>query len=886
MGLFSKKLTKQRLTNQIKTQMISNENLMLSDFYKQEKVKENQLKSKIAHPPKWVFKKESYKAEKQEEINELRTVYNNVFDLETMDAASTEVEDIKNELKEKREINQPNKPADIEEISKRQDVFTLDKLLTTNISEESFDELKKDLSTYRKLKMDVRIKGSGDWDDDKKASLEKLIAGPVKESMVPILKSVFGDIPTEDGMRFLKEKHPEILSMMYYSVLLKKAENECGKLIRTDMFGLNKIVPGEYAQLYSQRQITGSLLAELLNGREKLLEEFNRFVNKSQADETKEDEDFHIENNIQTKEEIHTEKPVQVEKEVHTEKKVQVEKEVHTEKKVQAKEEIQAKENSKYLKILQKLEAGDKMNKTLIQHQYANSPVAMIWNLYDECKAYAEGRESWRTLEDDDLRKLIAKFEKNGCFNNFGQFTEIAKSKSSWLNDSNYGVRYLMNENEQLFWQHMLIAITDRLSKVYASNNLFPEGQTALSKAVASLKEDLQKDKEKRKQIDNMNAKFIEHRRNTLKKVSDDHPESFPYYEFMNSEVVKSNHFYDKHIGDKPGLFKRDDFTVFDSNNPQVLEAYVEKFKERLSDKNHDPILDDFYYYLKKHVNYRISVINKINELSKKKASSDNSKYKLVKESPTKYELEGYKLNRQTSGQGCWSVAMSAMLKSKGIELSQEELRSYRYAIDEQKENHYADSYYQNTNSVSSITDHMNLIAQLMPDQILYQKVFYTYGQTKNKLADNILAAVDHAINMHKTPLVILYKGHFRTIYGRDGNMLYMHDSMENETQFLYASDIAEQILKCENSGVYWLEDKPEEINGERTVANDGDYLLYYDKEDNLQHGNQIDEIPDEDAAVKHYNYYKYGVGGNFKQGFNTFAYLTDAKRKNAKPNA
>lgn len=874
MGLFSKKLTKQRLTNQIKTQMGSNENMLLSDFYKQAKVKENQLKSKIAHPPKWVFKKESYKAEKQEEINELRTVYNNVFDLETMDTASTEVEDIKNELKAKREVNEPNKPSDIEEISKRQDVFTLDKLLTTNINEESFDELKKDLFTYRKLKMDVRIKGTGDWDDDKKASLEKLITGPMKESMVPILKSVLGDVPTEDGMRFLKDKHPEILSMMYYSVLLKKAENECSKLIRTDMFGLNKIVPGEYAQLYSQRQINSSLLAELLNGKEKLLEEFNRFVNKTQADETKEDEDFHIENNIQTEEEIHTEKPVQVKEEVHTEKKVQ------------AKEEIQVKENSKYLEILQELEADDKMNKTLIQHQQANTPLAMIWNLYDECKAYAEGKESWRTLKDEDLIKLIAKFEKNGCFNNFGQFTEIAKSKASWLDDSNYGVRYLMNENEELFWQHMLIAITDRLSKVYASNKLFPEGQTALSKAVTSLKEDLQKDKEKGKQIDNITAKFIEHRRNTLKKVSDDHPESFPYYEFMNSEVVKSNNFYDKHIGDKPGLFKRNDFDVFDSNDPQVLEAYVEKFKERLVDKNHDPILDDFYACLKKHVNYRIGVINKVNEPSKKKASSDNSKYKLVQESSTKYELEGYKLNRQTSGQGCWSVAMSGMLRSKGIELSQEEIRSYRYAIDGQKKNHYADSYYQNTNSVSSITDHMNLIAQLMPDQILYQKVFYTYGQSKDKLAKNILATVDHAIAKHKTPMSILYKGHFRTIYGRDGDILYMHDSMKSETQFISVSDMAEQISKCENAGAYWLEDKPEEVNGERTVANDGDYLLYYDKEDNLQHGNQIDEIPDEDAAVKHYNYYKYCVGGNFMQGFNTFAYLTDAKRKNAKPDA
>ena len=166
----------------------------------------------------------------------------------------------------------------------------------------------------------------------------------------------------------------------------------------------------------------------------------------------------------------------------------------------------------------------------------------------------------------------------------------------------------------------------------------------------------------------------------------------------------------------------------------------------------------------------------------------------------------------QTSGNGCWSYSFSLLLKSRGIELSQEKIRGWRPNISGQYKNEAEKVEFMkknnstvqrmNTDSENTVFENADILMDVLPNTAMNQisikpvapEMIMVDGEPAqgqdleiikkyhNELVEKQLREIIRkAINEDHSPLAITWDGHYVTITGisEDGNTIRFENSME-----------------------------------------------------------------------------------------------------------
>ena len=228
---------------------------------------------------------------------------------------------------------------------------------------------------------------------------------------------------------------------------------------------------------------------------------------------------------------------------------------------------------------------------------------------------------------------------------------------------------------------------------------------------------------------------------------------------------------------------------------------------------------------------------------------STNKKEPELIQQDKKTILKLSKQRNQTADNGCWSVALSMMLESRGVELPQEVIRAYRspYAKWKEDKSGSIQNNYTKKDQAVSIGERADLIADVLPNTLLHIRQYPVgerfYSQDtkisgkpfeKNylkKAADVLFEDIRSAITEKKSPLSLTISGHVWTVIGVDeNNKILFKDSKgspPDATRSCSAQDIvdfAEKRLKAGGSNAIelgWLEDIKKEdgvILGDRKL--------------------------------------------------------------------
>ena len=244
---------------------------------------------------------------------------------------------------------------------------------------------------------------------------------------------------------------------------------------------------------------------------------------------------------------------------------------------------------------------------------------------------------------------------------------------------------------------------------------------------------------------------------------------------------------------------------VLNSGNLELLNNFKINNLDKLNDPNYLPA--------KKYLDARIRNAERIQAYENKAklfASQKKAPYK-----PPVVEAEGFILipnieypDYQTSSNGCWSISYSTLLKSRGINISQEEIRQWR---PDYKENAGLDErankerkVLMNTDTSNSIYENADLVGKVLPNtavNMLRMEAFEPgtmtingnplneqqknivqqeyLKQVKEKLRSTLLSSFTD----HQSPVAISMGGHYVTVTGisLDGNRIMYEESLGRE---------------------------------------------------------------------------------------------------------
>jgi len=258
-------------------------------------------------------------------------------------------------------------------------------------------------------------------------------------------------------------------------------------------------------------------------------------------------------------------------------------------------------------------------------------------------------------------------------------------------------------------------------------------------------------------------------------------------------------------IGYKP-LLRKGGLTeeILNTGNLKTLEEFWEDHEEDLNEAE------------KEYMEARLTTAREVNRLGDA-AKADLAEGKTAPR-PEPDEKDGFVgfsnlkyPNTQTSGNGCWSCSYSLLLKSRGVDLSQEKIRAWRpdrskdTTKDEKRigiqRKRNAASFRMNTDGVNGLMENADLLGQVLPntsmaqismkplvpdeltvdgkqvDKKQYQTILkYYQEQMKTRLTDTIRQAIE----VDKSPVALSIDGHFVTITGisKDGKTIRYEDSL------------------------------------------------------------------------------------------------------------
>ena len=356
-----------------------------------------------------------------------------------------------------------------------------------------------------------------------------------------------------------------------------------------------------------------------------------------------------------------------------------------------------------------------------------------------------------------------------------------------------------------------------------------------------------------------------------LKNYSEANPSMLPGMDAVTVSYVTNNGKTATRIADyvpKPGSgyeILTDD--VLNSGNLDVLYGFRETHRNELNDPRYAPA--------KKYLDARIHTAEKIHALEqKKKIAVFEGKLPPKPEVDTVKGFIGLSAIKypdyQTSANGCWSLSYSMLLKSRGVDLSQEEIRQWRpdYPADTKPENraNFDRKRLMNTDSGNSIYPNADLVGKLLPNTAVNMLHFdpfeaeplsidrkpLTNAQKKTvsdeymqQLNRNLARVITEALTVHRSPVAVNWDGHFVTVTGisRDGQKLRYEESRGAETQSkrtrtMTVNELVKQATSAHtHNGVYyasgagieltWLSDIPSAEHGALQPAPDEKYQDY-----------------------------------------------------------
>ena len=269
---------------------------------------------------------------------------------------------------------------------------------------------------------------------------------------------------------------------------------------------------------------------------------------------------------------------------------------------------------------------------------------------------------------------------------------------------------------------------------------------------------------------------------------------------------------------------------------------------------------------LTNHVDERIKNLGKIDEEAKRIHQSN-----FIKNSDGSFtlkEIEKFSQARQDTGNGCWSCALSLLLYSRGVNLDQKVIRSYRGDVrpelDTSPETMKANSSIeQNTDRPNSISDHMNLVTRVLPNTAM-KKVCFNYDaayqhyrsvdnienyqsldeeakkQSRAKLyaesaeklktvkaskVEKLRKYIETAFHNKSALTILIGEGHYITVYGGDKGLknLKIYNSAQHDTSCLIDQsfdELANAVKKFDKAEFLWLED----------IKSDNANLAYMDR--------------------------------------------------------
>ena len=263
---------------------------------------------------------------------------------------------------------------------------------------------------------------------------------------------------------------------------------------------------------------------------------------------------------------------------------------------------------------------------------------------------------------------------------------------------------------------------------------------------------------------------------------------------------------------------------------------------------------------LANHVDERIKNLEIIDREAKK---NHQSKFMNIAGSFSINGIDQFKEKRQNSANGCWSCALSLLLYSRGVNLDQKVIRSYRGDVrpelDTSPETMKANSSIaQNTDRPNSISDHMNLVTRVLPNTAM-KKVCFNYDAARQHCIDNsapidsqnkkqqwqnlspeinnkltevkaskvekLRKYIETAFHNKSALTILIGEGHYITVCGGDADLknLKIYDSAKHDTSCLINQsfdNLANEVKKFDKAEFLWLED----------IKSDDENLAYMDR--------------------------------------------------------
>ncbi len=249
-----------------------------------------------------------------------------------------------------------------------------------------------------------------------------------------------------------------------------------------------------------------------------------------------------------------------------------------------------------------------------------------------------------------------------------------------------------------------------------------------------------------------------------------------------------------------------------------------------------------------KYISERVRKLQNI-QISAQKAAIENAgKPKSVPvEQGDNIELKNVaQKGTQYTKNGCWSVSLATMLRYRGADLEQTDIRGFRpnESIEEELIN-------ANIDVAMSINDYMDLINIVLPNTMLNSMTVMT--EDENEAKKNLINMVRRGLGKDNSPISILSDGHYQTIKAIENNSLHILDPLSNEEETIAIDDFLKKCKKNANNYIFeaqWL--KTIEVDEENKPVIDDDNLL---KQMNLPEKDREFCLLQETADYKGYQY-------------------------------
>lgn len=278
--------------------------------------------------------------------------------------------------------------------------------------------------------------------------------------------------------------------------------------------------------------------------------------------------------------------------------------------------------------------------------------------------------------------------------------------------------------------------------------------------------------------------------------------------------------------------------TLLTSKYPQAAKdinsndiSVLKQLEKKVEDKD-----------IKRYLEHRINKLNTINDVVKK--ADENMQNRNVEKANITVENGKRTISVdnviqseiQHTHNGCWSVALSTLLRHRGVELGQSEIRAYR----PDAESFSTASDESNRDVSNQISAFSDMIHDVLPNTAVNEATYtnqpsnrairYTEKEkaleaqaVAKKLKNSIIYGMEQA----NGPVAILIGGHYRTIYkfeeGSNQDTVYMNDPYETEPVRMSLNELAGKaiVTKTDHTGAVVSEDSSFTISWLQDLKNE-----------------------------------------------------------------